>query len=349
MTSLPFEFGEGTTTAFVGVAKNSGKTTALTRFVEAASVRDSEVGLLSIGIDGETRDAVLGVEKPSIPIVEGTWVVAGADVLARSSARFEYVEGLGASTPLGRAYLARSVDAGEVVLGGLRHRQDLLAARDAIREAAGCGGSTRVLVDGAYGRRLAADGRVAETAVLSTGAVVGETPTRIVEATECLVDCLRLSEPVGRAAAAGRRAAHEQRALFATPDEVRRMSEASALRGLPASRDAWPEQTCAVAVPGAVTDGVLEELMRVDGTGRTLVAMAPASIRASSETWRAFRECDWDVSVRYPVELSAIAANPVDPAGGRVSRKALVEALSDRWPTISVFDARRPKRRPRSA
>lgn len=334
------DLGGAATVAFVGVAKHSGKTTALGRFVEESAREGNPVGLLSIGVDGESRDAILGVDKPSVPIVEGSWVVAGDVALARSTARFEYQQGLGISTPLGRAYLARATDGGEVVLGGLRHRSDLLEARDTLREAGGERG-VRVFIDGAYGRRVAADGRVADGVVVSTGAVVAQTPDSIVEATERLVECLQIAECDGPIAEVAARAEAEDRALFATSGGPRPMPRKSALAGIPTSEDRWPQGTFGVAIPGALTDGVLEDLMQVDGDERSLAAMAPASIRASREVWRSFADSDWTLQVRYPVELLGIAANPVDPTGPGVERGRLRDALRQRWPSVPVFDARR--------
>lgn len=341
MSGPPVSDGEDATTAFVGVAKNSGKTTALGRWADELAGRAVRAGLVSIGVDGEPRDAIFGIDKPAVPVAEGSWVVAGSEALDRSSARFEYIEGLGFSTPLGAVYLARAIDDGDVVLGGLRHRRDLLEAREAIRAAADGDAPLRILIDGAYGRSVAADGRVADEVVVATGAAVAETPEEVVDATERLVDSVSLAGPAPSMEEVGKRAEAEGRALFATPEGAEPMPKSSALLGLPAARGDWPEETTGVAVPGAVTDGVIEELVRVDGAGRELVVMAPAAVQASAEAWRALRGTEWEVRALHPVALVGIAANPADPTGGSMSRTALTAALSDRWPSVPVFDARR--------
>jgi len=325
----------------VGVAKNAGKTTALGRWSDEIATRAVRAGLVSIGVDGESRDAVFGVDKPPVPVARGSWVVAGAEALRRSSARFELVEGLGCSTPLGAVYLARTIDDGEVVLGGIRHREDLLDARRAMRAAAKADAPLHILVDGAYGRSVAADGRVADEVVIATGAVVADTPDGVVDATERLVECISLDGPESRMREVAERAESEGRALFTTADRAVPMPESSALLGLPAARGDWPDGTTGVAIPGAVTDGVIEELIRRDEAGRTLVVMAPASIHTSAEAWRALRDTDWEVRALHPVTLVGIAANPVDPTGGNLARDDLLAALSARWPSVPIFDALR--------
>src|SRR5690554_2852378 len=76
--------------AVVGVAKNCGKTTTLNALIEKH--RDRPVGLVSVGIDGEQSDVLLGTEKPAIVVEEGHWVVSAEQALSRSTAPLEYVE-----------------------------------------------------------------------------------------------------------------------------------------------------------------------------------------------------------------------------------------------------------------
>jgi hypothetical protein len=150
-----------------------------------------------------------------------------------------------------------------------------------------------------------------------------------------------LEGPESRMREVAERAESEGRALFTTADRAVPMPESSALLGLPAARGDWPDGTTGVAIPGAVTDGVIEELIRRDEAGRTLVVMAPASIHTSAEAWRALRDTDWEVRALHPVTLVGIAANPVDPTGGNLARDDLLAALSARWPSVPIFDALR--------
>ena len=53
--------------AFVGLAKNTGKTVALTTLLRELAERGERVGVTSIGRDGEARDAIdRRIAKPRI-------------------------------------------------------------------------------------------------------------------------------------------------------------------------------------------------------------------------------------------------------------------------------------------
>lgn len=337
MNSTAPELGEEATVAFVGVAKNAGKTTALNRMVEDLDRAGRRAGLVSIGVDGESTDAILGVDKPAIYLPEGHRLAAGADALSRCSARFEYLHSLDFSTAFGRAYVVRVTDPGEVVVGGLRHREDLRRARSAILETGG--GVDRVLVDGAYGRTVAADGRIADGVVLATGAIVGETPAEIVERTAMYVEAISLEAPGAEGAELAREALVSGRLLFEGDGRREALTSKSVLRGLRRRRGAWPEAVERVAVPGALTDSIAEEFLHSGGRGRSLIVTAPASVQTSHRVWRSLVEGDWDLRALHPVDLLGIAANPFDPRGGDVDRDALLGVLRSAWPGVVVYDA----------
>src|SRR5699024_10486695 len=120
----------------------------------SGALKTRTVGMVSVGIDGETKDVLLGSEKPAIWAGAGDWLVTARDALLKSSAQVEYVENLGFSTPLGEVFCARVVQPGEVVLGGLRHRADLLKSCQILESH----GVDLVLIDGAYARTVAAGG-----------------------------------------------------------------------------------------------------------------------------------------------------------------------------------------------
>lgn len=65
----------------VGTAKNVGKTTTVASLLRVAEARGLQVGLTSIGRDGEAFDAVDDTPKPRIFVEAGTIVAAGRALL----------------------------------------------------------------------------------------------------------------------------------------------------------------------------------------------------------------------------------------------------------------------------
>ncbi len=323
------------TVAVVGAAKNSGKTTTLNWLLERAIGACRSVGVVSIGVDGEEVDALSGRDKPTVWLPSGHLLAAAASAFARSESRFEFLRQLGFSTPLGKACVGRTLDAGRVVAAGMRHRRDVVRARDAMIEH----GAEIVFVDGAYGRSMAADGRLADGVILSTGAVAGKSPERIVEVTRPLVEKNRLEPPDSpEVVSLGERAIADGALLGRVQGRTVDLEEASALAGLERTRREYGHQLESLALPGAVTDRVVDELLAFPDATRQLVVASPASLQTGTGAWSSLRESPWTVGVVHPVRLLGITANPVAGDRRRLSAEALLEALGEAFPERAVVD-----------
>lgn len=322
-----------TVVAVVGVAKNCGKTTTLNTLVAAAHKAGRRVGLVSVGVDGEPRDALLGTSKPAIRAHADQLIATTQQLLNGSGARVEYLETLGFTTPLGEAVLARVLDDGEVMLGGMRHRADIEAAVDVMRAQ----GADQVFIDGAYGRVVAAQPGLSDGVVVATGAVVGQRIGIIVEKTNVLVDRLtmpRAEEPWQRQLL--EQAIEEDRTLFGGPElaEPIPLPAKSALVGLSKARRLWTAKVEAVAVPGLVSDRVAQELLWRKRSGTLLLADG-TSFQVDDKLARKLRK-SWDIRTLESCTLLAIAYNPTSLHGYVVSDEALGQALRSQFPNITV-------------
>ncbi len=329
--------------ALVGVAKNCGKTTTLNYLLGSPATDGRTVGLVSIGIDGESSDLLIGTKKPPIHVEAGHWLVTARDALTRSSARVEYIDSLGFSTPLGEVVLARVIEPGTVVLAGVRHRGDLEAGLEMLEAH----GVDLALIDGAYGRTLAARGDVSDAVVVSTGAILSEDVEVICERTAELVDRLAL-EPVEAdwQERLLRRAIIEGRCLTGGPQiEPVELPARSALLGLRKADDLWRDEIRAVAVPGLVSNSVVEQLLGAPVGSpkavRTLLVPDGTVLQADSRLLgRLLRQSErgWQIRAIEPANVVAISVNPTGIQGHRVDPRALERALVDRWPSICIFN-----------
>jgi hypothetical protein len=241
---------------------------------------------------------------------------------------------MGYTTPLGQAVLAQTDGSARIVLAGLRHSGDLEEAIDRLIEL----GANRVFVDGAYGRLTAAQPHLCKAVIVSTGAIVGNQLADVVESTANLVD--RLMTPIcgiewirtlsNRAKEMGRPLMGAQNAA---PIAV---SERSALLGINLGSHSFDAQQNAIAIPGLITDRVADDLFALSGQG-TLIAENPTLIRCDPRRLKRLMK-GWDISVFDRSRLRAITVNPTSIAGPGYEPNQLVEAISDRWPKIPVFD-----------
>ncbi|MBN1489491.1 MAG: hypothetical protein JXA69_06185 [Phycisphaerae bacterium] len=138
----------GTTTFIVGSDKHAGKTTLLNYLIRPLR-HEAPLVYLSVGLDGEGRDALSGVPKPHVVAEAGDWLVTAEQALRRSDVSAEIREVFPFETVLGAPVLAHVVRGGPIELIGPGSNAAL--ARILMHIVADAGIET-VLVDGAINR-----------------------------------------------------------------------------------------------------------------------------------------------------------------------------------------------------
>lgn len=322
--------------ALVGLAKNSGKTTTLNALLDAMPRDAKTVGMVSIGIDGESTDMLIGTRKPTIHARPGDWIVTAQDAIARSGAKVEYAESLGFSTPLGEVMVGHVLEAGNVILAGVRHQTDLRRALGALESH----GVSATFIDGAYGRVVAAQPSLSDGVIVSTGAVLGADIDTIVEKTAYVVDRLAF-EP---ATAEWQRellvdAADHRGALLGGRDiDSRELPSRSALLGLAEARDMWSDEVEAIAIHGLVSDSVVESLLAVGGPKRTLLVPDGTVVQCTPALLSRLERA-WNIAVGAPIRTLGLSVNPTSVHGDVVDESALCEAMRKRWPSVPIFNS----------
>ena len=129
------------TVAVVGLAKNAGKTTVINHLLERI---DGPVGLVSLGLDGEARDQLTGLPKPSVRPRAGTLVASAAGLVDERTVRMR----LGFRTAVGEVVVTEPPPGEPVVVSGPARLDEL----DRTVEALFHEGARRVVLEGALGR-----------------------------------------------------------------------------------------------------------------------------------------------------------------------------------------------------
>jgi hypothetical protein len=322
--------------AIIGLAKNVGKTTVLNALIAESRSSGVPVGLLSIGVDGEERDAWNGRPKPPIRVPGGTWVATAGACLNLRGGDWEVV----ASTPihslLGDIYLARSTRSTQVKLAGvpsaegvrtiLRHFQDH--------------GVPLTLVDGAYDRKTSASPLLTQGAVLVVGASMGRTLQTVLKKVEETVSIFTL--PVvenGLERNAVETALRERALMGVSNGELRSLPFSSLL----VDRQLWQayltnEEWTALALPGALTDRLLQQMLE---TGRplTLLLSDPTRCFATLPTIRRWYRMGGQIRYLHAVRLIAVAVNPFSPEGFSLDPIEMKKRVQEvvRWiPVVDV-------------
>ena len=104
------------TLAVCGLAKNTGKTVSLNYLVEAAGQDAVDLGLTSIGRDGEMWDVLSHKRKPAITVKPGMLLATAEKALSAATAKLQLLYRTGLGTSLGQEVIARVQTPGSVEL-----------------------------------------------------------------------------------------------------------------------------------------------------------------------------------------------------------------------------------------
>jgi hypothetical protein len=178
--------------AFLGLAKNVGKTTALVAALSRFHERGDVVGATSAGRDGEEFDAITGEKKPAFVLWPRQLVASAGSTYAAASLQAEFLRALPFATRFGEVEVRRVAVGGRIEIVGPTTSSELTETAAALEGA----GARWVLIDGAVGRRAFASARVADGVVLSVGpAAEQEGRGSFLEQARLAVETLQLACP----------------------------------------------------------------------------------------------------------------------------------------------------------
>jgi hypothetical protein len=345
--------------ALVGLAKNTGKTVALAALLRELHAAGRQVGVTSVGRDGEERDVIDSrIDKPRVHLPAGS-IVATTDGLLRASAiPHELLEEMDVRTPLGQVLIARLHGDGAIEVAGPSAAADVRAAADAMLVY----GAEQVLIDGAIDRRAASSPSIVDGLVMSTGAVLSHDIEEVVLQTKDAVDLVRLprvddaseigrllrelsSPHTGDASGTGD-GTDAGRTSFLVGDDLEPVALpprfvltgdaeqiAEALDANPGAR--W------LSVAGALPDRFLRSLLHpVHHRRRELVLVVGDPTRVflwkRGPEW--YRRQGVQLQALEHVELEALTVNPVAPQSHRFDSARLRALLKDTISDVPIFD-----------
>jgi hypothetical protein len=174
--------------AFLGLAKNVGKTTALLAVLAELARRGARVGTTSAGRDGEEFDAITGEPKPRFRVAAGQLVASAANTFDTASFASHRIVALPFATRFGGIEVRRAEGDGEIEVIGPGTASQLAATAEALEAA----GAELLLIDGAVGRRAFAGARVSDGVVLSAGMAVASSLEGVGAAARAAAELVRL-------------------------------------------------------------------------------------------------------------------------------------------------------------
>ncbi len=294
---------------FLGLAKNTGKTTAFNYVSGVLHRRGERCGLITTGRDGEATDLLYGNPKSPVEVSPMQQLVTTVDEAARSTADLRPVGDTPFTTSVGRLRTFEVIGTGRVVLVGPVTCDELVAAIGSLL----AGGCRRILVDGSINRKAFARPGVVDGIVACTGAALSEDIDTLVDRT---VDGLA-SFRIARGAAAHRR-----------PDGP---STPAASATTAAEHE--------IEVVGAFTDEAAERLLEEGFAGTVIVADA-TKIFLDWYTRRRLEDAGVRIQPRVTAPILFVCVNPTSPTGAQLDSEALLDRLADVLPELPIMDVK---------
>ncbi len=324
--------------AMVGLAKNTGKTTALTRILSEFAKDSVQPGVTSVGRDGEEQDVIdVRIDKPLLNLPAGALVATTESLMRGSGLPFEVLHTTAVRTPLGRVAVSRLLASGSVEVAGPSAAEDVRAVSDVMLEH----GADHVLIDGAIDRRAASCPAVADAVVMSTGAVLDEDIEQVIARTRDCAELMRLPLPGDTTTRAHAREStdsllvdHSGESMRLRPRLALDCGEAELAQLLRNNRGVR-----ALVLRGAVCEPFMEALARVN-RGRELEIV----VQDSTKVFLSRHSCQWyqrhGLALRAlnPIRLLAITVNPVAPRAHRLDSARLKRLIQAAIPDIPVLD-----------
>lgn len=305
--------------ALIGLAKNTGKTTTLNAI--RPLYKDQLIALTSIGLDGETLDAITRLPKPKVIAQPNEWI-ATAEACLKDKA-YRLIEKTNIQTALGNIYIVQFLKPTEVVLAGPSTNQEMQKLVNFFPNKV-----TKIFIDGAFDKKTFSSIDAVEALILSTGATIGETTDLVVTKTIDAIELLTLevlNKPFNASI------------YLESDNEVITLKT----KDFQAFKDALKKiKPACVYIKGAVTNRYIEALLRINSP-LTLVMDDMSKWLVEDKYFKTLKKLDYKLKVLHQKPLLFITISPFKPHLKNMDVKALKHALKKHtsYPVIDVLES----------
>ena len=299
----------------VGTSKNAGKTTALNFILDAyRKKKGARAGLVSIGIDGEKKDAIFGFSKPAIKVVKGELFATTRGALKECTCTHEIVAETRFGARSHKMVIARATSSGNILLIGPDRNSDLEYIIDALYKA----GAKKVFVDGAFDRRTQTSLHRPSSLVLSVAPLENETMPVCIKRIKTLV------------------AKYELSVIPAKAGIQRSIKRLDPCRSLPRDRIRGRDDRRMLHIKGAFTNSLFENMK--NKMPRAIVVNDPSRIFLNDMNFSRLLSSSTKLYVANKIELKLITLRPSNEYGEKWDAKMFLKAVRTRVKGVTVVD-----------
>ncbi len=324
MNSFIGEIKKYNSLSIVGLEKNTGKTVCLNYILDRLPSDNYSVAVTSIGIDGESKDAVTSTAKPEIVLKEGTYFSTSEAFYSRKSVLSELKEITSESSSLGRIVTAKVLREGKVLLSGPSSSQGLSRWVDGMKKY----NVNLTIVDGALSRLSSASPIISESLILTTGAAYSSDMATLVRRTKYIVELVELEKVEDSLID---RFINKDRGVWGIGEDGSMIDfKVESSLAVEKIKDDITAGVRVVFVGGALTDRFVDILLSSKQcSGLVLVVKDFTKIFVNELIYRSFIKRGGKLKVLQRSKLIAVCVNPVAPNGVVLSSEQLCKSLAE--------------------
>lgn len=328
--------------AFIGLAKNTGKTVAMQVLINELTSNEIVFGITSIGHDGEKFDQINNlIQKPRIFLPRHALVATTDRLLNEGTTINEIILQTDYFTPLGRVCIAKILKEGEIEVAGPSTANGITDVTDKMLSL----GAEKVLIDGAINRKAIANPELSDGIFIATGAVLSAGFNNVIKETVKTLESFLLpsSEFVFKIGTNDEDLScfvngnHEvvgsfKGMLLNNKEKVSFFFEQNNLSGLITFK----------SITETFLDFLLFEKKKKGITKLFIVVHDHTKLFLDNKSVMYYNKKGIELVVMKPLNVLAITVNPVAPMSHSFKSDKLVDELKNNISDIPVFDVLSP-------
>ena len=331
--------------AFIGLAKNTGKTIAMLTLINELFECNKVFGITSIGHDGEKFDQTNNlIGKPRIFLPQDSLVSTTDRLIQESLTPCRIVLQTDYFTPLGRVCIANILQSGEIEVAGPSTASGISQVADQMLDM----GAEKVLIDGAINRKAIASPNLSQGVFIATGAVLSRVFNDVLRETKVAILSFQLQKT---SRIFVQNIFHPESNFFINSNNrIVAEIEGSLLNNYhriePILRK---ERPIGLVANKSITENFLNFIL--DLKKRILLANFEIILHDYTKLFLETRDIEFyakyglQLSVMNPIRILAITVNPVAPLSHSFNSERLVSDLEMTLKGIQVMDVMSPNYR----
>lgn len=322
--------------SIIGLAKNVSKTTTLNHVIQLLK-GGYQLGLTSIGRDGEKYDAITSLPKPRIFVESGTIIATALQSLRNSEVKSEIIKKMGINTPMGEIQIVKALNSGFVEIAGPSINSELKQVCDDLLEL----GCDLVLIDGAFDRRSYASPLISQATILSTGASVSKKMQEVVDVTHHTVNLLTLGceEDNQIINLANNIISKAKVGIINEDHSIKILDLLTALDSVEEILQQLRVDTKFLVINGAITDKFVENLIKKSDIYKNIKLLVPDATKLflKKATFEKYLKKGGVIKVLNKIKIIIVTINPTSPLGYEFDKSKFLNDLK-KGIIIPVYD-----------